>query len=242
MKERSQYLEANYRAVFLMEYGDFPHPCYFCGGEVKGYLVPRDGQSAIVHHVDHDKGNNNPENLVPGHRKCHTDYHRLSPETQARQRASQLARWARDGKIVLSAESRAKISASKMGHEVSEETRAKIRATKAANPWRPSVEVREKMSAASRGKPKSAAHRANIAAARRGKPSAFQGSKHSEASIEKMREARQRRPLRLSPEQQAEIVEKYAAGTNQVALAAEYDVSQPYVSNIIRRQRDEVET
>lgn len=234
MKERSQYLEANYRAVFLMEYGDFPHPCYFCGGEVKGYLIPRDGQAAVVHHVDHDKGNNDPGNLVPAHRKCHTDYHRLSPETQARQRASQLARWARDGAMVLGPEARAKLSASKMGHEVSAETQAKI---SAANRGRKqSAEERARRSAVAKGKPKSAETRAKMSAAHLGKPSPFQGT-HSPETIEKMRAARGG----LSEVQRREVFRRIENGEKQVDLAAEFGVGQPYLSKILRKERERSE-
>lgn len=189
MTQRSQYLEANYRAVFLIAYGDFPHPCYFCKGGVDGHLKPWDDTAAVVHHVDHDRQNNDSGNLVPAHRKCHTDYHRLSAETQARQRRSQQNRWSRDGPMVLSPESRAKISATMAGHVVTDQTRAKISAGNRGRKQSP--EERQKRSAAAKGKPKSTEHRANIAAARRGKPSPFRGKKHSPETLARMRTTRQ---------------------------------------------------
>jgi hypothetical protein len=57
--------------------------CVFCGDDV--YLqwdhwtlryVGKGRWFGVIHHVDEDKTNNNPENLVAAHGGCHTSYHR----------------------------------------------------------------------------------------------------------------------------------------------------------------------
>jgi len=54
-----------------------PQKCYFC----KEPLEPerfREGDSAdgiLLHHIDHDRSNNDVKNLVFAHRGCHRSYH-----------------------------------------------------------------------------------------------------------------------------------------------------------------------
>ena len=253
MNSPSPWLQTNYRIVFFNAYGDFPHPCYFCGEEVDGHVEPRDDKRAVIHHVDHDPKNNVPENLVPAHKGCHEEYHRASPETRQKMRESARRRWDSEAGRAEAARHSLRMT----GRTASEETRAK-------------------MSAASKGKPKSVRHRRNIAAARKGKPSPFQGQ-HSEEAKERMKAAFAKRPkepcphcgqtfttnilarhvpsckrkleeepqlrrksqVQLSPNQQAEVYGRWQAGERQVTLATEYGVSQPYISTIVRRLAEE---
>jgi hypothetical protein len=63
--------------VFRETWGDEPPwPCYFCGRPVTHY--GRDIASLDRHHIDGDKENNSPANVVPSHQLCHKDWH-ISP-------------------------------------------------------------------------------------------------------------------------------------------------------------------
>lgn len=84
-----------YREIFFAHNGPGPYICKECEGEVTFFEV-------LVHHEDHDRSNNNLENLVPNHRGCHTIHHstgrglgkKASEETKAKMRESGLKRWA----------------------------------------------------------------------------------------------------------------------------------------------------
>ena len=67
--------ETGYWRIFLASYGPFPHICYFCEEFVEGWRMPRDSKSAVIHHLDHDRANNDASNLVPAHLGCHSRYH-----------------------------------------------------------------------------------------------------------------------------------------------------------------------
>lgn len=84
----------------------------------------------------------------------------LSDQTRARMSAARLGR-------EFSVETRAKLSAAKKGRLVSAETRAKISASGMGQS--PSVETRAKLSKANKGRMLSELHRAKISAALRGK-------------------------------------------------------------------------
>ena len=56
-----------------------PWPCYFCGEPVEIDWLPQGVYSPgrlHRHHIDGDRWNNSPDNIVPSHSRCHLDYHR----------------------------------------------------------------------------------------------------------------------------------------------------------------------
>jgi HNH endonuclease len=71
----------NQTRELFFEFWGFSPPwrCWFCGKAITARKrTPGDrGESLDVHHVDADSKNNDPENLVPAHARCHLDYHRL---------------------------------------------------------------------------------------------------------------------------------------------------------------------
>lgn len=114
--------------------------------------------------------------------------------------------------IKRSAETKAKIGASKIGKPRSLETREKLRLANLGKT--PSEETRRKMSLARLGKklrPRSAEQRADMSRLRKGKPSPHRGKKRSPESIEKMAAALRGR--KLSPEHRAKVA---AAGIGRV--------------------------
>lgn len=57
---------AEHRVVLYEKIGPGPHPCHWCGG-----LLGWGGKSGInVDHLDNDKLNNDPDNLVPSCGNC----------------------------------------------------------------------------------------------------------------------------------------------------------------------------
>jgi hypothetical protein len=86
-----------YIAIFIDDNGPGPWPCYVCGESVVDLLV---------HHLDEDRTNNAPENLVAVHRSCHATLHM--------------------GGKPKSEEHRAKLSAAGLGRTFSDESRAKM--------------------------------------------------------------------------------------------------------------------
>jgi hypothetical protein len=53
--------------------------CYFCGADVDelgGPVLPRQG---VVHHVNQNRRDSTPENLVAAHRDCHGRFHAAIP-------------------------------------------------------------------------------------------------------------------------------------------------------------------
>jgi hypothetical protein len=63
------------RKVYVETHGAFPHACAFCGelADVGPRYRPR---SAVVHHVDEDRTNDDPANLAVAHWACHQRYHK----------------------------------------------------------------------------------------------------------------------------------------------------------------------
>lgn len=60
-----------HRAVLLAKIGPGSHPCHWCGGQVSwDRTYPRHRDGLVVDHLDGDKANNDPENLVPAHNGC----------------------------------------------------------------------------------------------------------------------------------------------------------------------------
>lgn len=66
--------------------GALPAPCHFCSEPVQHRmyetvdgqmrLTGARGRSAVLHHLDEDRSNNDPSNLVLAHHACHTAHHR----------------------------------------------------------------------------------------------------------------------------------------------------------------------
>jgi hypothetical protein len=68
MTNEVQNRQWNHRHVFLRHNAE-PFICAFCDEEViKSEL--------LVHHIDEDHGNDDPDNLVAMHHGCHTSHHK----------------------------------------------------------------------------------------------------------------------------------------------------------------------
>ena len=76
---------ANYVLVWLTARA-LPAPCYFCGEEVHELRVWRDRvkpdtrDRGVIHHIDEDRENNDPDNLVIAHARCHNAYHNIGKD------------------------------------------------------------------------------------------------------------------------------------------------------------------
>jgi hypothetical protein len=69
----STRITREYQVAFLSLYGAGPYTCHFCGEPADSY--GRGKGLAQPHHIDGDKENNDPANLVPAHGGCHTKHH-----------------------------------------------------------------------------------------------------------------------------------------------------------------------
>lgn len=68
-----------HRVVLYDKLGDGGHPCHWCGTIVywnKSY--PKDKDALLVDHLDHDRHNNHPDNLVPACNSCNSKRRRNS--------------------------------------------------------------------------------------------------------------------------------------------------------------------
>jgi hypothetical protein len=62
-----------HRVVLYNETGPGPHPCHWCGTSVRWESTyPRDVDALVVDHVDHDRHNFQPTNLVPSCNPCNS--------------------------------------------------------------------------------------------------------------------------------------------------------------------------
>ena len=81
-----------HQIIFFLVNGTGPWSCHFCGEEINETGKRLGGRSLIVHHVDWDHSNNDPENLVATHWGCHTRHHvqgsKHSEETKSNMRAT----------------------------------------------------------------------------------------------------------------------------------------------------------
>lgn len=60
-----------HRAVLFDHIGHGPHPCHWCGAEVRWDLTwPRDRLALVVDHVNFDRQDNSLDNLVPSCQPC----------------------------------------------------------------------------------------------------------------------------------------------------------------------------
>lgn len=110
-------------AVFLRAYGTGPWPCGHCGDLVEAI----DGRvdSDVVHHIDHDRTNNDPSNLVAMHRTCHATHHHAAVEKspEHRRRISE----ALNGRQLSEAHKESIAAAAKHRAPISDETKEKMR-------------------------------------------------------------------------------------------------------------------
>jgi hypothetical protein len=68
--------DAGYQKIFLEENGDGPWPCHFCGEDVFPAINRERRLTGCIHHLDEDRTNHAPENLVPVHLGCHSSHHK----------------------------------------------------------------------------------------------------------------------------------------------------------------------
>lgn len=74
------YENADYRHVFYAFNGPGPWKCHFCLNDILPHWDTdgpdrRTKDALIVHHNDHNKKNNAPENLKAAHQGCHARHH-----------------------------------------------------------------------------------------------------------------------------------------------------------------------
>lgn len=74
--------ETEYRKKFIKNLGD-DTTCHFCGEEIQG-MLGRAPESLIIHSLDGDHDNWDPENKVPTHRGCHASYHMFGDNNPAK--------------------------------------------------------------------------------------------------------------------------------------------------------------
>lgn len=62
-----RWTDGHARAEFIEKHGPGPHPCYFCGELAEKFHV---------HFIDHDKNNDDVNNLARAHPGCHMSHHK----------------------------------------------------------------------------------------------------------------------------------------------------------------------
>lgn len=67
-----------HRHVLYERVGPGPHPCHWCGTSVQWRVGKPSAGALVADHVDHDRSNNDPANLVPSCNPCNG--HRLTGE------------------------------------------------------------------------------------------------------------------------------------------------------------------
>lgn len=80
-----------YRELFFGTWGLDGHECVFCGESI--HL-----DDIIIHHLDHDRKNDDIRNLVPSHHGCHLRYHMNHRLSDPAERAKLREMWARQVK------------------------------------------------------------------------------------------------------------------------------------------------
>lgn len=84
-----------HRVVLLAKIGPGEHPCHWCSGMVSWDKPwPDDPDSLCVDHLDGNKRNNDPANLVPSHGACNT--RRAAVATAERERRERQKWWRLD--------------------------------------------------------------------------------------------------------------------------------------------------
>ena len=66
------------REWLIWAMGQIQPKCHFCGKPIdcKAVLLGTNADGALIHHKDHNRANNLPDNLVICHRGCHQAYHK----------------------------------------------------------------------------------------------------------------------------------------------------------------------
>lgn len=68
-----QYRQKRHRLILLDKIGPGEHPCHWCGRMVSwDKTAPQDEDALVVDHLDSNKRNNDPANLVPSCHACNT--------------------------------------------------------------------------------------------------------------------------------------------------------------------------
>jgi len=123
-----------------------PYYCYFCGKKITK-LKGMDKYSLVVHSLDGNHNNWNPENKVPAHNICHLEYHSLNKPPKSKETCK-------------------KLSEALKGHSVSEETRRKI--SEANKGRKHSIEFKQKISRIHKGRKFTIEQRRKIALSKLG--------------------------------------------------------------------------
>lgn len=130
-----------YREIFFAINGIGPYTCVFCNRSVSFEQVH-------IHHVDHDRTNNDGSNLQPSHPRCHNRYHKggTTHRAEVKERIRQSVRAHVSS---LSPEERKKYGSTVwVGRKHTEETRRKISAARSGKPGTPrSQELRDRQRA-----------------------------------------------------------------------------------------------
>lgn len=135
-----------HQRIFVEANGPGPWVCYGCDELVT---------ELMVHHLDEDHENNDPNNLVAMHHPCHSRLHHtgkiVSDETRAKIAGTRRG-------VPRSKETKRKISVANHGKKLSDEHCRKMSEAQIGRPKNP--ESVEKMRMTKRGKPWSSARRA----------------------------------------------------------------------------------
>lgn len=75
-KVRVYQHKARFREFLLLIFQKYHLSCMFCHREFgEDDLPTRTVDKLTIHHIDHNRDNNSPSNLVIVHRSCHKAYH-----------------------------------------------------------------------------------------------------------------------------------------------------------------------
>ena len=111
-----RYRGLEHHRSFIAANGEGPWNCSSCGEEI--LKIGKRSRDGAIHHKNENKHDNRAENLEMHHFGCHRRLHTLGTQNPSAR-----------------PEVAAKISASLIGHEVTDETRAKIGAANKGNKY-----------------------------------------------------------------------------------------------------------
>lgn len=144
----------NYRKLFLTAHGDGPYVCVFCPEAVlaisaKTKFLKRD--DGVVHHQDHDRENNELENLVAAHHGCHVSHHMTGVPKSAEHR-EKLAAALRDRTVTDEQRQAMRDGWANMDPAKREQMKENMRGRAPWNKGKPwSDEIRQKLSDSHKG-------------------------------------------------------------------------------------------
>ena len=113
-----------YHRIFFAANGFGPYTCFHCGQPV--YF-----DEVIIHHLDHDHWNDDPDNLAAAHPPCHISHHHNGKAVTAHARLN-MSRSHSGAR--LTAEHRRNIGLSLIGREIPQAARDKASLTMLAKP------------------------------------------------------------------------------------------------------------